>query len=311
MTGRATVAAIALCVLLRGAAASDPAPLFEIGYFPPAIYRGDTAVFVLEAQKETEVHALLNGTALGRIVLGPGEEPWTFPIAEPGRLVFRSEHGERAFAVVAPESDTAVTEQDGYLHADGVPAILLPCQRHPPRHDRRWETWRLLTRRFRDPRPVVGHVRVALSDLAFPDAPASDESGTGSAGWVWTVAKTDASEMNAFAAQADRVPKSDATLLALSAADLDRGAEWERHRMKLEWCVQRLRFRGHHRLFVAAPVLTPEQRRRYADWSSGLRTAAAGNQVVLLVLPFDKPFDSFEGWLAAARKAMARHVRFP
>lgn len=334
--------ATGIALLFLVGASGDGAPGFEIAYFPEAVYRGDRAVFVIDAPAGQDIVALLNGAVLDRkTVEGAGVE-WSLSVDAAGSLVFRGLAGERAFKIVAPDTETTLTERDGYLYADGTPAILMACQRHPPKKDRRWQTFSFLTRRFRDPRPVVRKARLVLSspeknefsaarmptqtfaysreeNIAYSGSsrafgkvtePMPDSADPEKGVWSRTVVPVADSEIHAFITHADGWPVGDALALALSAADLVRGAEWVRHRVKLEWCLQRLSHRGHAMIFLVGPSLDETQRHRFAPWLAALETAAAGHETRLVFPPSDKRTESFPDWFAAVRDAMSAHVRF-
>lgn len=304
--------AAGIWVLFFANARGEGAPGFEIAYFPEAMYRGDRAVFVIDAPLGQDIEALLNGVVLDRkTVEGTGVE-WGLSIHLSGALVFRGSEGERAFIIVAPDTESVLTERDGYLYADGTPAILMPRQRHPPKKDRRWETIPFLTGWYRDRRPVVRDARLVMSSRAFGKVtetlPDGSDPETGS--WRRTVVPVENSEIHAFITHMDGWSTGDTWVLALSDADLEAGTEWVRHRVKLEWMLQRLRHGGQERIFLVAPNLNETQRRRFAPWLSALETAVAGNEAFFIDPAKGRHANSFQDWFDAVRNAISVHVRF-
>jgi len=294
--------------------ADEPsAPTFAVAYAPAAVYRDAEAVFTTEGRAGVELDVLWNGEILSRGLTAGPRTPFAFTPRRPGVLTFRDgTERQLSFALISPQTEAALTVRDGFLAADGMPAILLAEHRHPPKMDRRWQTVSALAGLFRDPRPCVESVVWMTTRAAARDDMPDAEPGIDTNRCRRLVVPVDHSEILALIAQVDRLPTAQAVAVRLSDFDLERGAGWIEYRMKLEWLLQRLRQRGFLWIFLFGPVMEPERAQVFADWRDEVKTAAAGNEAFVY---FPEPARSGPtapppvAW-PAVEKAMREHIRF-
>lgn len=148
-------------------------PSFEVAYAPEVVFSGDPLTVQLSAQAPTTVSVASNPRTQQSLTLRPAEQKEvTLRIRETSRLRISDPLQTYTFRVTAPNPLSVFTEQDGFLHENGEPVILLPTHRQPPPLDRRWQTVDEISRRVVDRREAiekllwVGHDAKTLQTLS-------------------------------------------------------------------------------------------------------------------------------------------------
>lgn len=292
-----------------------PPPL-KVPHFPEAVYLGEKMTFVVEAETGAEVCVEFDGVQVEKMVFPDKERELDLVLDKPGLLVFRHGSAAVSFHLVAPSDNVLLREELGFLYSDRGPVILMARHLHPPKHDRRLETWRFLKGLFSDARPDVSSGVVLCETSLLIDGsglPTAQSVGTGSNFWTHVPVPERLSEINGFITGSDTLKQADVLVLALSARDMEQGMSALEFRVKLEWCLQFFdRFKFAH-MFVALPALRSDQQERFAGALESLTSAALGNRAVYLG-EVARRKDARESvpreWLKAVEQQISRTLKY-
>lgn len=296
--------------LALAAAAESNTPGFQVVYFPEAVVRGERAVFEIDAAHALEIEARLNGTRLDRKTVPAGRTQWALALADAGPLVFSDGVGERVFAVVAPQTEAGIETRGGFLHADRTPAILMADERAPPKPDRRWQTLFWLWSRAAEVRMPARSGTLLLSPALFPEQTSAEVEDALGADGFWRVHILDLadSEIHALIEALGAGTPNDILVIALSDHDVQRGEEWIRYRIKLEWLLQRVESLDCRKAFLVAPPLDAPQAQRWQPWLRGLRRAVERHEVVGFFPPPARDLRMPLLWQGFLHEALEAHV---
>jgi hypothetical protein len=272
----------------------------EVEYYPKAAYAHESATFVLRAEPGTAVTVTLGDAQIAESTPNGGAVEFALKLAEAGLL--RISQGEESVAlrVVRPEEGVDLQISGGFLHTVDGPAILLADHKAAPKHDRRWESLKLLVGVVTDSRPKVQLGTMAGADF-FPYAELAnlDDLSDASAGfWRHVTAGEIPYEIDAFLADLDQQQGTGVVVIAPSPRDLERGIDQLEFMIKLEWYLQALQAMTKP-VFVVAPPLTADSVARYPAFFPRLSVAVRGNLVPYIKANYDRDEDglSLESWL--------------
>jgi hypothetical protein len=305
------------CLVSRGFSGEAPRSL-KVVHFPEAAYLGERTTFVVEAQPTGKVAVEFNGEEIVETSFAGERREFNLVLQKSGMLVFKQGAASVAFHIVQPTDNVPLHEDMGYLYSDKGPAILMARHLHPPKHDRRWETLRLLKRLFSDPRPRVSS-GVVLGGYSLPEgsgAPATNRPPATSAGfWTSATASNCLSEINGFIVTGTNgLRKADVLLLALMGRDFEQGVNPIEYRIKMEWCLQCLGQLPFAHAFVSMPLLNASQEERFAGPLQALRTAALGNRAVFLGSVRERKEDdksASRNWFGRVQTRIEEKVKMP
>ena len=251
----------------------------RITHLPEAAYRNELATFVAEGQAGSEMEVLFDGKPMTKAAFKGNSLEVNLALRESGFLVFQCGSSSLTFRLVQAGDNVALAEKEGYLYAGATPAILLAEHTIPPKHQRKWETVRLMKRLFGDPRPAVHSGLIAGASFLPASDLASLDKCTGVPAGFWTYAGPGRglSEINGLIVAARGLTPAEIVLVALSATDQERGIDDVQFRIKLEWYLQALGTLPFRFIFVVPPPLDAAQAERMPDLAREISLIAAGN----------------------------------
>lgn len=235
--------------------------------YPTEVYASESFGFSLRGQVGLELQVTLDGERIASANFEDAAMQLTLRLEHGGALVFEA-GGERCeLRVVSADASVDFEERDGFLYSEGHPAILLLDHRHPPKHDRTWEGWKLVSSLFSTP----------------------DDERIGSQarlGRLLPTPETAFYDLHALILELPEAVTDDLLLLRLSPQDLKHGISDLSFRMRLEWILQRLQPMKRKQLVV---MMVYEDRAtwtqfKYIDSSLRLACRSHGTEYEVLRL---------------------------
>lgn len=279
---------------------ASTATALEVEYYPKAAYAHEPATFVLRASAEAPVTVTLDGETIAESAANGGNVEFALSLVKGGKM--RISQGEDAIElrVVRPEDGVDLRAKGGFLHTTEGPAILLADHKAAPKHDRRWESLKLLVGLVADSRPKVQLGTMAGADF-FTDAEIAeiDELSDASDGfWRQVTAGEMPYEIDAFIADMDQQQGTGVVVVAPSPRDLERGIDQLEFMIKLEWYLQALQALEKP-VFVVAPPLNADAVSRHPEFFKRLQIGVRGNLVPYIKANYDRSDDglTLENWL--------------
>ncbi len=276
------------------------APAFEVSHYPVVAYAGENATFVVRGPQGAAAAVTFDAKPLDQATFTDEPIEFNLKLATGGKLRFRCETVEYVFHVVMPTDKVALTVKDGCLFAGEHPAVLLPRHRHPPKHDRTWETVRVVSVLVgKDQRPKVRTVMV-YGGAQLPDLPELPNA--------WRLVRRDVLP-GLIAGLRNRKP-ADVLLVNPSLRDLALGTSPLTYRMQLEWLLQAVDRRTLKHVYVVAPAMTEHEEKAYPELREYLKLAAAGNSADLIApgLTATRGTVDRKDWLSAVRQRLQKTV---
>jgi hypothetical protein len=271
-------------------------------------------MFVVRGKPGTAVTVALDGERIADGRNDKGVVDFNLILRKPGLLRFEQGDASVTFHVVSPESGGELAEKGGYLYTPKGPAVLLARHRFRPKHDRRWETLRVILNLFRDPRPAVDSGILVGAGFIPEEEMTNVDRQSGAREGFWTVSRPgnhSVSEINALITGVGSLKRADIMVLALSDKDLERGINKVQLQIKLEWYLQALRRHAFTHVFVIPPTLTQQQKERFQGVNERLRVPAEGNGAEFVgKTASTKGPVSLEAWMRTVMPQVKRVVRF-
>ncbi len=276
-----------LILLLAGSgwlAAAELQMRFQVTHFPQEAYLNERVTFILSGQPGSSAEVFLNERKLSSGIFQTDRLEFNLSFKASGILRFTQGREAYAFHLVLPETKAKLRQQDGFLYSGKGPVILLTRHLHPPKHDRTWETVKIVRSLVGDTRPavksaaLVGGAFLPRGDLAA----LGEFSGVGSKFWRHCPAGPGLFELNSLIAGRDQLQPADALILALSTRDLERGVTSLGYRLRLEWYLQSLRRHKFKHVFVLSLPFDRRSQARFPEITGHLRLAAASNRAVFI-----------------------------
>ncbi len=285
-----------------------------VTHYPEAVYKGEETVLVVEGMPNGIVRATLSGKRIASESAVGGRADMDVSISESGQLVLRADDGAtRTFLVVAPDEKVELEERAGYLFSGELPVILLAEHKVAAKHNRKWETLRVMKGLFCDSRPAVDSgLLIGASFLAADELGKLDELASAPDGfWSYAAPGKCAYEINGLISSVHCLERKGMALVALSLADQERGIDDCQFRIKLEWFLQALNGRGFTNLFLLPPPQDLADAERFPDLSEDVKPIARANSVQLVNLMCGERDFSFSGaaWLAPALERIKTRIR--
>lgn len=282
------------------------APAQEVLYFPPVAYAGETATFVVGGASGQTARVRSAASLLAETALTQPRAELFAALPDAGVLAVEIGDHVHTFTLVPPGATVTWTSRDGFLYADDRPAILTPRHRHPPKHDRRWETITFFTDLVGDPRPVVGTptllgpaelLAVAPADWRRADLPATPATDF---------------PLHDLVRAAPTCSNAAAVIVAPSADDLAAAMPPLDFTMTLEWLMQDLAARGARHLLVATPAAPDHRRGALAPMLPRYRLAVRSHAATYLPLHGARLGDPRDpaAWMTALQGAAEQSVRW-
>ncbi|MBN2301147.1 MAG: hypothetical protein JXN60_01390 [Lentisphaerae bacterium] len=285
----------------------------KILHFPEAAYADERVTFVAEGRCGEKVSAYLDGVELEAGTISTNILEFNFSIPKSGMLTFTHGCDVRKFQVVQPDDIVFLSEKNGYLYVNDVPAILLARHLHIPKHDRRWETATLFSKLITDTRPIVMSGVLVGADFLNKHEPIDLNEIAGNGTNVWQYVKiSGTSELNAIAICIRSVPLADLLVLALSDRDLERGIDDLQFETKLAWCMQVAVRHGFKHFFLVMPPLHDDQRERFPGLALSMEVWAKSHHAVFIETGSRTPDRALDGrkWFRRVLKNINKTVKF-
>lgn len=275
------------------------AAALQVEYYPKAAYAYEPATFVLRGEPDIPVKVTLDDDPIAESATG-GAVEFALQLSKGGKL--RISQGEETLTlrVLRPEEGVDLRSEGGFLHTADGPAILLADHKAAPKHDRRWESVKVLVDLVADPRPKVQLATMAGADF-FPYAEFAriDALSDASPGfWRQVTAGEVPYEIDAFLADLDQQQGTGLVVIAPSPRDLERGIDQLEFMIKLEWYLQALQAMEKP-VLVVAPPLTVDDVARHPDFFPRLGVAVRGNLVPYIKANYHRSEEglTLQSWL--------------
>jgi hypothetical protein len=288
------------------------AAALQVEYYPKAAYAHEPATFVLQTERGVPVRVTLGDEPLAESAPNGSTVEFALKLAKAGILRITQGDATVALRVVRPEEGVDLRCSGGFLHTVDGPAILLADHKAAPKHDRRWESLKLLVSTVKDSRPTVQLGTMAGADF-FPylEFASLDRLSNASTGfWRHVTAGEIPYEIDAFLADLDQQQGTGVVVIAPSPRDLERGIDQLEFMIKLEWYLQALQAIAKP-VFVVAPPLTADGATRYPDFFPRLSVAVRGNLVPYIKANYDRVDNgmTLENWLAPVMYRVRKVVK--
>ena len=272
-------AAIILLSLFAGAAARcEQAAAFVVTYYPQQAYLEERATFVLAGSKGQKLTVSLGAKVVRRAVFQQDRLEVNMEFDRGGRLTFQSGAQRQVFRLLTPDAKAELEVRDGVLYAGDLPAVLLAEHRAPPKHDRTWETFRLL-HHF-----AGAETRPRADDLTLVGADFLD-GGPGAglpSAWSWHAVERRPYELLRVIAAHEQLADADVLLLAPSMRDLQHGCTPLAFRLRLAWLLQATANERRAGTLLVVPPRTAAMQREFPRLWHDLFLVAASHDVALI-----------------------------
>ncbi len=274
---------ILLCALCGHATRADETAVrpFVIHHFPRAAYLKERTTFVLSGPQNSEVAVRLGEKQIAGATFGEKELELNLTLNETGNLSFSCGTVTRVFLIVSPDTKDELEVRDGFLGTKAAPAILLVAHRHPPKHDRTWETVKVLGTLFgSDYRPSASSAVALGLDYLKPET----RTRLNAAFWKQAVLprQTKLSSVAGLILAIGDVKPADVLVIAPGISDLELGTTPLQYRMHLEWLIQRVNRKQFPHVFLVLPPMTAGQRKCFPETRANMKLAASGNNAIFI-----------------------------
>lgn len=306
-----TGAVLVLCAAAY--AGSDAAPQFALSHFPDAAYVDENVTFVFTGKPDLAITATLNGKLIAQERTVSDSLEINLSLTEPGRLRLGSSTRGIEFEVLRPDPRLTLVEKGGILHTEALPAILLADHRFPPKHDRRWETVKVLRSMLGDTRPAIkssvllGGSFIPESDCAHLD----DLFGIRKGFWSCAELPETMFEIHGMIVSMGELPRGDVLVVALSAQDHEYGIDQLGFAIKLEWYLQAIEQLRYPHVFVVDPPLNAKQAEQFPYVAPQCKLSALGNRAHSIEFHESELTHPLAAgnWMQSLKRHMERTVR--
>ena len=298
---------------------------FLLSFFPQEVYLNESATFTLTGKPGEGFSVTLNDKKLGDYTIdSSGIYNCKFTFGEPGNLSFRSKekykiqpqkepvHLEYSVRLLAASAKAKIEFIDGYLYADEMPTILLVDHKTPPKHDRKWETVKTIKNVLGTDKKKVSKGSLIGAGFIKEELSSELSSKLDGLNWQHYHHKTALCEIDQAIVDIESLDHKELVVLALSTKDLDRGMNATRYRLRLEWLLQRIKFKEIAHPYIISFPFNQTTYQKYSAIDKEIRLAVDSNGAEFIKHPFHKmpqPIQKDE-WLNVLSKHLKRKVSF-